>query len=90
MEVACEIKLLFEFQFESELAFISEIRSEFLEFVLQLTFACALEVGQFLSVSARITLGAMAARTLFQSPRIVSNHCLVSENTIFGVREEHC
>ena len=31
--------MLFEFQFESELAFISEIRSEFLEFVLQLTFA---------------------------------------------------
>ena len=51
IELACEIELHFEFQFESELAFISKFRSESLEFVLQFTFTCASDVEETLFLS---------------------------------------
>mgnify|MGYP004408258555 FL=1 len=83
--------MLFEFQFESELAFISEIRSKFLEVVLQLTFACALEVGEILVCLRQDHVGRYGGPNSFSvSKNHALNHFLVSENVIFGVREEHC
>ena len=79
--------MLFEFRFESELAFISEIRSEFLEVVVQLTFACALEVGEILVCLRQDHVGRYGGPNSFSvSKKHALNHFLVSENT-FSVSE---
>ena len=83
--------MLFEVQFEFVLAFISEIRFKFLEVVLQLTFACALEVGEILFCLRQDHVGRYGGPNSFSvSKNHALNHFLVSENVIFGVREEHC
>ena len=80
----------FEFQFESELAFISKFRSEFLEFVLQFKFTCASDVEGTLFCLRQGHVGRYGGPSAFLiSKNLMLNHFLVCENVTFGPREGH-